>query len=172
MLVCVTAALAPAYVYANGRVVSFDSQVVGPYEITLGTIPPSPGVGNLHLTIAVDDTARDLPMFDVDIAVTMFGPGSTAAEVGPLTPEPDPTDPRFHDVSTFVDREGTWTISVSVQGALGPASADFPVEVRNANPLVGIATLIALLAILATLGLSIRASFVRRGRPKAEKDEE
>ena len=171
-ITAIAAILTPSHVDANGRVFSFQVQIAGPYEITLGTIPPSPSVGNLHLTIAVDDAARDLPIFDVEIAVTMFGPGGTSSENGPLAPEPDPADPRFFDVTTFVDREGTWTINVSLQGALGPASADFPVEVKNPNPLVGIATLIALLAILATLGLSIRASFVRRSKPQVEEDDE
>lgn len=160
--------LIPAYVYANGRAANFSSQTTGPYKITLGTIPPSPAIGDLHITIAVTEVTSDMPIFDVGIKVTLFGPGGLASK-DPIMAEPDNNDPRFQDVSSSVDIEGIWIINVSVEGAAGNGSANFPVEVKNTNPLLGIATLLALIGILTTLGLSIRASLVNRKKPRLEK---
>ena len=50
-------AFGPSTVLGNGRVVSFVSKVTGAYEIAFGTIPGTPSVGNLHITISLTEIA-------------------------------------------------------------------------------------------------------------------
>ena len=140
--------------YANGRVVRFVRQVAGPYEIALGTIPPTPAPGALHLTMTVANASSKSYVLDAEIAVTGKSPESDSSGLGPLSATHNPEDPTFYDINTTVDREGTWLFTVAVSSDLGEASADFPIEVRKANPLAGIATLLLLVALLTIIGLS------------------
>ena len=157
---------------ANGRVIRFERRDAGRYEVALGTIPASPGVGLLHLTLEVIDRGSAEFVPNATLTVTGTGPESDEAEIGPLEVQRSVTDPAFYEVGTSVDREGTWIFNVSVSGDLGDGSADFPVEVRNASPLVGIATLLVMVLLLVVLGLSFR-SYLKEGRkggrPKAKR---
>ena len=75
--------MASATAHANGRVVRFDLQVAGPYEIALGTIPATPGVGNLHLTVSVADAVTKTYILGADVVVTASGPpGPSSAKWG------------------------------------------------------------------------------------------
>ena len=152
----VTIALLPAPAHANGRVVRFDRQVAGAYEIALGTSPPSPGVGNLHLSMIVSDAATKIYVLDADVVVTGKGPEGGSAEIGPIEAQPSLLDTGFYEVNTSVDSEGLWTFTILVSGDLGEASADFTVEVLNTSPIIGLVTLGVLLAFLTVLGLSVR----------------
>ena len=71
-------------------------------------------------------------------------------------------------MSTSVDREGAWIFNVSVSGNLEDGSADFPVEVRNASPLIGIATMLVMVLLLVVLGLSFR-SYLKEGGRRSKK---
>ena len=150
--------------HANGRVVEFEVQRAGPYEIAVGTIPETPRVGNLHLTLAVTDALSGMYFLTAGITVTGIGPASEAVEIGPLTALNNPGEPAFYDVSTSVDRVGTWNFTVAVSSDLGEASADFPIEVRGSSPMTGIILLVALLAFLSVTGFSIRIYLRERGK--------
>ena len=152
--------------FANGRVVRFDRQVAGPYEVALGTIPDSPSVGALHMTLTISDTKTRAYLLDANVVVEGKGPESGAA-IGPFTAEKNLDDPRFYDVNTVVGVEGAWTVTVRIDASLGEAVAEFPIEVRNPSPITGVATLLVLLAFLAILGISLRAYLrERRGRSR------
>jgi hypothetical protein len=156
-------------VYANGRVVTFDKRIAGPYEIAVGTIPGTPTVGTLHLTMTVSDLDTSTFVMGADVEVTAVGPDSNSIEIGPIEATPDPTDPAYYDVAAQVDRIGTWMFTVDVSSEQGDASATFPIEVREANPITGIITLIALLAFVAVLGFSVRAFLRERGKGKRQR---
>ena len=49
-----------ATVHANGRVLTFDTRVAGPYEVAVGKIPETPTVGPLHLTMTITEIATAL----------------------------------------------------------------------------------------------------------------
>lgn len=158
------AALQAETALANGRVVRFDRQVAGPYEVALGTIPDSPTVGALHLTITVADTGTKAYLLDAVVVVEATGP-ETGAAIGPHTAEKNLDDPRFYEVNTAVEVEGEWTVTIRIDASLGEAVAEFPIEVRSPSPIAGVATLLVLLAFLAILGISLRAYLrERRGR--------
>ena len=142
---------------ANGRVIRFERREAGQYEVGLGTFPASPGVGLLHLTLEITDRASATFVPDATLIVTGTGPESNEADIGPLEVQRSLSDSPFYEVSTSVDREGTWLFNVSVSGDLGDGSADFFIEVRNASPLVGLATLLVMVLLLVVLGLSFRA---------------
>ena len=158
----------PTIVQANGRVTNFQKKMAGPYEIGLGTIPPSPSVGNLHLALTVTDPATKTPVLDAKVALQGTGPDSTEVEIGPTTAANSAQDPTYYEVNTSVGREGIWLFKTTITDPDGEHSVDFQVEVKNASPITGILTMVVLVAFLIIFGLSIRASLggKRRRRKK------
>lgn len=148
----------PAVVQANGRVTNFQKKMAGPYEIGLGTIPPSPSVGNLHLALTVTDPATESPVLDARVEIVGAGPESTEIEIGPTIAANSAQDPTYYEVNTSVSREGIWLFTTTITDGDGEHSADFQVEVKNASPITGILTLVVLVAFLIIFGLSLRAS--------------
>ena len=148
----------PAVVQANGRVTSFQKKMAGPYEIGLGTIPPSPSVGNLHLALTVTDPATKTPVLDANVELVGAGPDSTEIEIGPTIAANSTQDPTYYEVNTSVSREGIWLFTTTITDDDGQHSTEFQVEVKNASPITGILTLVVLVAFLVIFGLSLRAS--------------
>ena len=80
-------------------------------------------------------------------------------EIGPIVVNPDP-DPQnyagYYDTEQpiVLDRSGWWTFAVNVDSPdAGKASAQFLVNVTTPNPLIGIITLVALLAFIIVVAL-------------------
>ena len=167
-LLAVVAASFPAVAHANGRVTNFQRKIAGPYEIGLGTIPPTPSVGNLHLALTVTDPATKTPLLDAQVELKGAGPDSTEIEIGPTIAANSAQDPTYYEVNTEVGREGIWLFTATITDSDGEHSADFQVEVKNASPITGILTMVVLLAFLIIFGLSLRASLggKRRRRKK------
>ena len=173
--------LASAHASANGRFPEFDRRTAGPYEIALSTSPPR--VGNLYLSILLTEAASTAPVLDATVVVTAVGPsveGETGPqtdpqEVGPIivNPDPDPIRyPGYYDTTEatepiVLDRVGTWIFTVSVDGAVGAATAEFPVEVTSLNPITGIITLVTLLAFIIVVALAIRMYIRERRRSRS-----
>ena len=156
----------PVYAWANGRIAIYERKVAGPYEVGLGTIPPSPSVGNLHLSITVMDAATETPVVNAAVEVEGTGPDSTEVEIGPTPAAVSIQDPSYYEVNTAVDREGWWSFTATVTDEAGEHSAQFRVEVRNASPVTGILTLSVLAVFLVIFGLSFRASLGGRKRKR------
>ena len=149
-------------VSANGRVLGFDRQQAGPYVVSLGTIPATPLVGNIHLTVTVEESATEEYILDASVAVMGEGPGDDPAEIGPLLADRNLREPTYYEINTSVDEVGQWAFTVLVEAAPGPAEATFTFEVVKASPLGGIAILAVLLGLVTVLGLSVRAYFRQR----------
>lgn len=147
---------------ANGRVLRFERQQAGPYMVSLGTIPTTPLVGNIHLTVTVEEAATEEYILDASVAVIGEGPGDDPAEVGPLFADRNLREPTYYEINTSVDEVGQWAFTVLVDAAPGPAEARFTFEVVEANPLGGIAILAVLMGLVTVLGLSARAYFRQR----------
>jgi len=159
-------AAAPTALYGNGRVGQLVTQVAGPYEISLGTIPDKPVVGLLHLTLTVADASSKTPLLDARITVEGRGPEQDTSEIGPLSALNSVKDPAFYDISTSVDRVGIWTFTVSVSGDLGDASTEYSVRVRESSPLYGIFTWVTVVLFISVIGLGILPSLRARRRRK------
>ena len=155
------ALLSAGEVEANGQVRRFMDQDAGPYTISLGTLPQTPVLGSLHLTMTVVERSSGAFIMDAQVTVTGRGPGEEAVEMGPLVASNNSIDPTFYDTNTTVEREGTWVFTVGVTSDLGQAAAEFAVEVTRASPVTGIVTILGLLAFLTVLGLSVRV-FLRQ----------
>ena len=157
-------AFGPSTVLGNGRVVSFESKVTGPYEIAFGTIPGTPSVGNLHITISLTEIASDTLITGATVTVSGMPPPESGSEkIDPIHATTNLQDPTFYDVNTVVDQEGIWTFTTTVQSIGKQYTADFEVTVKNASPIAGLVTLMTLIAFLVVLGLAIRASLGRHG---------
>ena len=170
VLVAAWAQVAPEIAFANGRVVEFDRQVAGPYEIAFGKIPGSPRVGALFLSIIVTDVASATPVVGADVLVSGRGPGAADVEVGPLAVAADPDAanyPGYYDTTDPItlDRAGVWLFAVEVDSAAGgKARAEFSLEATEPNPITGIVTLLALAAFAAVVALAIRMYLRERRR--------
>ena len=149
------AALTPAVAYANGRVLEYQRQTAGPYEIALGTIPSPPTVGSLHLSITVTDVAGDAPVLDAVVIVLGTGPGEDAPETGPLEASNSPTDPVYYEATAPVESLGPWTFTVTVDGEQGMASASFVLEIVELNPILQVITWVTVLLFFALVGLGL-----------------
>ena len=165
-LIAVAAMLAVplATAHANGRVIVFEDHTAGPYRLAVGTIPENPVVGNLHVTMTITAPPGDELILDAEVSVSGSGPESQDVEIGPLAAEHNAADPSYYDINTFVDRQGEWRFSVTVNGPRGEGMTDFPIEVGTRSPLIGIVTILALVAFLAALGYSLRAFLRERSR--------
>ena len=147
---------------ANGRVLRFETQQAGPYRVSLGTIPDTPVVGRLHLTVTVWDSAKDEYELDARVEVIGKGPGDDPIEIGPLVADRNLREPTYYEINTSVDEVGRWEFTVLVEAAPGVAEATFTLDVVEASPLGGIAILAVLLGLVTVLGLSARAYFRQR----------
>lgn len=165
LLAALGAMIAPSVAHANGRIISYERQTAGPYEIALGTIPESPSVGNLHLSLTVGALSSDAPVPVLDAVVTVVGSGPDAlqTEIGPVAVGNSVREPRFYEANVGVDRVGVWTFDIMVASDLGEASATFEVRVQEISLLPGFLTLVVLVALLLILGLSVR-SYLRQQR--------
>jgi hypothetical protein len=143
--------------FANGRVQNFVTKSAGPYTLAIGTIPETPVVGNLHLTISVADESTGAYLLDAEVSVVGTGPEAEVADLGPIVAEKNPLDPTFYDINTTVDRIGTWKFTIAVIGELGDASTEIEIEVVSVSPIAGILTITGLVVFLLVLGLSVRA---------------
>ena len=154
-VLALAAALTPGNAYANGRVLEYQRQTAGPYEIALGTIPSPPTVGALHLSITVTDVEREAPVLDAVVTVLGTGPGEDAPETGPLEASNSPTDPVYYEATAPVESLGPWTFTVTVDGELGKASASFVLEVVELNPILQVITWVTVLLFFALVGLGL-----------------
>ena len=151
----VAALAAPSEARANGRIIEFQRQTVGPYEIALGTIPTPPRVGVLHLSVTLTDVAAQSPVVDATVTLTGSGPGDPPAAAGPVEAENRPSDLIYYDASATVETPGEWSFTVEVDSGLGPASADFTLEVVESSPLVELFTWVTVTMFFALVGLGL-----------------
>ncbi len=146
----------------NGRVTKYVSSTAGPYEVSLGTAPPDPRVGPLHLTVRLAEAGSDEAITGAGVTVSGRGPGSSDAEIGPLPAFTLPDTPKDYDLDVEVDREGAWTFVVEVDAPPGEATAEFVLDVARTSPWPGLLTLGLALALLTIVGLSMRRYFAAR----------
>ena len=146
----------------NGRVTKYVSRTAGPYEVSLGTAPPDPRVGPLHLTVKLAEADSKEAITGADVTVSAAGPGASDAEIGPLAALTLPATPEDYDLDVEVDREGTWTFTVEVDASLGEATAEFPLDVTRTSPWLGLLALSLAIVLLLIVGLSMRRYFSAR----------
>ena len=145
----------------------------GPYELTIGTIPDPPLVGDVILILEVADKRTGERALSVDVRIAPAPPAGSGVETPPaLWAGPDSYDPTLYETRAALDAEGAWTFAVGVSGDAGEGQASFSYDVKRVNPIGGMITLAVMVALLAIIGLSMRAFLKNRGRsqPPANKE--
>ncbi len=122
-------------VSANGaaRPVVQDARA-GPYQLQVSILPGSPKVGNLHLSIQVEDAANETIITDAAVLVAAQGPAG-AANVGPLQAVTTLESPQSYEVDIPLDTVGRWTVTLETDSRLGQASLDIPLDVTEPDGL-------------------------------------
>ncbi|MDA1188537.1 MAG: FixH family protein [Chloroflexi bacterium] len=152
----------PKTVRANGAVVDFQTRTAGPYEVSLGTSPPSPSPGNLHITMFVRESATGQLVLDAVVTVAGMAPEVTGKGIGPVEAEHLSGDPQFYDVNTSVDQEGTWKFVVDVSGPAGEGTAEFDIQVIEPNPVVAILSVIFAVLLVIIIAMTTRMYMNKR----------
>jgi len=156
-------------VYANGRVTDWKNVESDSFQVSLGTIPPNPRIGVVHISIRVKELTSGEFIDDADISVVAAGPnGSSSVEETFF--ENDPIDVTYFDGLINVDKEGPWDIVVTIIMDQYSESAVFRLNVVKTHPLTGAITLVAVIGFLVVLGFSARRIFVEQKRSRRAKD--
>ena len=165
LLVALTMTITASLAQANGRIISYERHIAGPYEIAMGTIPDTPWVGTIHLSLTVDTLFADTPAPVLGALITIVGSGPDELQTEPevVIANNNPANHRFYEAELTVDYVGVWAFDIVVDSDVGKASTTFKVNVREANPLPGLLALVLLSVLLLTLGLSMR-SYLRLHR--------
>ncbi len=121
-----------ASVQANGGATEVFRQKQGPYEIAVGTIPPTLVVGNVHLTVRVVDAATMRPVVNGAV-VTIEARGPEESVVGPLTAPSVPAEPWWYDANIALDATGTWQFQLTLESELGKERVTFSLLVQEAS---------------------------------------
>ena len=106
----------------------------GPYQLQVGILPGSPKVGNLHLSIIVQDAQDETIITDAVVLVSARGPVG-ATEVAQVQAVNTPLSPQSYEVDIPLDTVGSWIVTLETDGRLGQASLDLPFEVTEPDGL-------------------------------------
>ena len=141
--------------------------IAGPYLLQVGIIPGTPRVGTLHVTVLVNEAAGGTPITDVLIDVTADGPEG-ATDTGPVRAVNSVLDLRFYEADLPLDAEGVWTLTVDVDGPLGPGQFVREMQVRQAQRL-DLVWVLAVAVALAAIGIWIWDR-IRAGRRRRQNE--
>ena len=136
----------------------------GPYNLTIGTIPDPPTVGEAILILEVTDPDTDERLTGLDVTIVPRGPEGLEEEPDTLYGLVDSYDPTLYETRAELPSAGPWTFNVIVEGQAGGGEAQFAYDVKRVNPIGGIITLVTLVAFLTVIGLSMRAFLKERGK--------
>ena len=134
---------------------------VGPYKMQVGIFPGQPRVGNLHLSIRVEDASGEQVLTGATVYASLAGPPG-ATSVGLVPAVNTPQNPQTYDVDMPLDMIGSWTLTLETDSELGQASLDVPLEVVEPEGFDLILLLAGGVAILA-LVLWIRGRISKGG---------
>ena len=152
-------------VYAHGGGFELSKRAsAGPYNLTIGTIPDPPTVGEAILIIEVTDPDTNARVVGLDVTIVPSGPEGLEREPDTLYGLVDSYDPTLYETRAELPRAGPWTFDVIVDGQRGGGEARFSYDVKRVNPIGGIITLVTLLAFLTVIGLSMRAFLKERSK--------
>ena len=152
-------------VYAHGGGFQLNKRAsAGPYNLTIGTIPDPPTVGEAILILEVTDPDTNQRIQGLNVTIVPRGPESQDGAPENLYGIVDSYDPTLYETRAELPSAGPWTFNVIVDGQLGSGEAQFSYDVKRVNPIGGIITLLTLLAFLAVMGLSMRAFLKERNK--------
>ncbi len=136
---------------------------VGPYEATVQTVPV---VGDMHLSIYLVQASSGSLAVDATVQVSGRGPRGESGLVSQTSAAATVVQPNLYGVVLAIEDAGEWVFTLEVDGLLGKATVDFPVDVQPPAGING--AVIGALVVLA--GLVAWLAFARgRGRRRRAK---
>ena len=157
-------------VYAHGGGFQLNKRAsAGPYNLTIGTIPDPPTVGEAILILEVTNSDTNLRIVGLNVTIVPRGPENAEGTPDNLYAVADSYDPTLYETRAELPNPGPWTFDVIVEGQDGSGEAQFSYDVKRVNPIGGIITLVTLIAFLTVIGLSMRAFLKERGKGRRAK---
>jgi hypothetical protein len=153
-------------VAANGRTVPVMEITEGPYRVEVRISPPTPRVGNLHLTLVLWTVDRRVPVTDALVTVRAVGPPPESLSVGPLEAYTIPPTLNWYDLNTALPQKGEWGFMVDITEGDRLTNVEFSLTAQSGTVDWGlIIVLISGIPLLVAVAWYVRRS-VRRGSPR------
>ncbi len=148
---CASMLLGQGTVLANGatKLVLEDVQA-GPYLLQVGIIPGNPKVGNLHLSIQVNDAVSEAPVTDAQVFVSAVGP-EDATNVSSTPAQSPLADQSFYEADIWLDAEGSWVVTMQIDAAQGLATQEVSLEVTSGG--ISLALLAAIVVFILAVSI-------------------
>ena len=113
----------------------------------------------LHVSTLIQDATGDTAVDDATVAVAIAGPG-TPSEVPAVN---SPQSPQLYEANLLLDALGQWSVTLDIDGSLGPASHTFVIRATEEG---GFNIMFIIVAIAAALlvGTLVWSQLQRRRR--------
>ena len=152
-------------VAANGRTVPVMEITEGPYRVEVRISPPTPRVGNLHLTLVLWTVEGREPVADALVTVRAVGPSPESPVVGPIEAYTIPPTLNWYDLNTALPQKGEWGFVADITEGDLLTRVEFSLTAQSGSADWGlIIVLISGIPLLVAVAWYIRRS-ARRGPP-------
>jgi len=109
-------------------------QQCGPYQVTVFTSPTPLRAGPVDFSVLVQDAATSAVVSDAKVVFRMTPAGEAGAAVDHVATTAAATNKLLKAAQFELPSAGTWQVEVLVDGPLGRARTQFPVEVSGPMP--------------------------------------
>ncbi len=101
------------------------------YEVVVTSTPGRPTEGLVHFTFSVSDAESGAVIRDAELELTASPPAESGLAEASFPISKSELNPELYDVDVRLDAEGVWELGLSIDGPLGPAMVEVPLEVRG-----------------------------------------
>ena len=103
----------------------------GGYEVVVTSTPGRPTEGLVHFTFSVSDAESGEIVRDAALELTASPPAESGLVEASFQISKSELNPELYDVDVRLDAEGVWELGLSIDGPLGSAMVEVPLEVRG-----------------------------------------
>ncbi len=104
---------------------------VGDYGVVVTSTPGRPTEGLVHLTFSVSDAETGEVIRDAALELTANPPAESELTEASFVIDRSDINPDLYDVDVRLEDEGIWALGLSIDGPLGLATVEVPLEVRG-----------------------------------------
>ena len=142
---------------ANGQTVAILDTTEGPYRVEVRIAPPTPRVGNLHVSVVLETLDDAQPVVDAAIRVRAIGPSPDSLLVGPFIALPTAEPLNWYELSLALPQDGEWRFTLEILRGEETTVVEFPVRVSSGGVNWGVVAVV-----LAALPLLVSAAWYVR----------
>ena len=151
-------------VEANGQTVTVLDTTHGPYRVEVRVSPPTPRVGNLHMSVVLRTLDGTQPVNDASVRVRALGPAPDSLLAGPVDAVPTTETLNWYDLNLALPQDGEWSFTIDISRDEETIALEFPLLVSSGGVNWGIVVvLIAALPLLVSAAWYLRQASA--GRP-------